>query len=397
MSKLEIADCFIKDYVHLLELKNFCLEHGMRVSENKADLLKQVIEYAGEDETSSCYKETYSWFLNVIKAGSKEFCIKRIYVPEESVECLEKIIEEKYSPYHKKDILSFKSSEKFLLVNYRIEKNKYGVASKVSFVFSRLVLEGDKESERGHRIVYPVYIDLYLEKGFIVGRYKPKTIIYTCSENDIIYKENRVKCLDETIGLIQKLEKYLRAESMDINPEQRFGAMMYKMYQKYSFTPTDIQTQVDLMKEQRDMFVNSVFNTLGLNTINKTKAKMDLDIFLEKFVSINGDREKIFKEDREAYLIKISSDDFLQMTRIDTTSTGNRPLQCSETFFDSKKSILNTKECKNLNLCYNRKRGYLGFFTVQFSISKGWGIVKMYYVPEEEDIENVLQTIFENY
>ena len=56
---------------------------------------------------------------------------------------------------------------------------------------------------------------------------------------------------------------------------------------------------------------------------------MDLDIFLEKFISINGDREKVFKEDREAYLIKISSDDIMQMTRIYTASTGNRPLQCS--------------------------------------------------------------------
>lgn len=85
------------------------------------------------------------------------------------------------------------------------------------------------------------------------------------------------------------------------------------------------------------------------------------------------------------------------LTRIDTASTGNRPLQCSETFFDGKKSILNTKECKNLHLCYNRKRGYLGCFTVQFSVTKGWGVIKTYYVPEEDDIQNVLQTVFENY
>lgn len=143
--------------------------------------------------------------------------------------------------------------------------------------------------------------------------------------------------------------------------------------------------------------MNNVFDVLGLKVYNKQKAKMDLDIFLEKFISINGDREKIFTEDRDAYLIKISSDDILQMTRIDTASTGKRPLQCSETFFDGKKSILNTKECKNLHLCYNRRKGYLGSFTVQFSINKGWGVIKTYYFPEEDDIQNVLQTVFENY
>lgn len=58
---------------------------------------------------------------------------------------------------------------------------------------------------------------------------------------------------------------------------------------------------------------------------------------------------------------------------------------------------LNVKECKKLHLCYNRKRGNLDSFTVQLSTLKGWGIIKMYYVPEEEDIQNVLQTVFENY
>lgn len=115
----------------------------------------------------------------------------------------------------------------------------------------------------------------------------------------------------------------------------------------------------------RNSFINSVFNELGLKEKNKTKAKEDLDILIEKFISINGNMEKIFKEDREAYLIKISSDDILQMTRIDTASIGKRPLQCTDTFFDGKKSILSTRECKILHLCYNRKRKYLDSFTVQ--------------------------------
>lgn len=394
---ITIAQCLIDDYIHSSKLKNFCSSHNMPVSENKPELLKRIINYAGDDENAINYKETYNWLLDTIKSGSKEFCLKRIYFPEESIENLEQIIEEKYTQCPRKNILSFKNTESFQLVDYKIENNDQGIASKISFLFSRMVLEGDKEFEKGHRIIYPVYIDMYIEEGFVVGRYKPKTIIYKCSENDTIYKENKFKPFDETTELIQQLEKILKTEGMDVNPGQRFGKMMYKVYEKYSFTPVDIQSQIDLMKRQRDAFVDNVFETLELNVINKAKAKIDLDIFLEKFVSINGDREKIFTEDRDAYLIKISSDDILQMTRIDTASTGNRPLQCSETFFDGKKSILNTKECKNLNLCYNRKRGYLGSFTVQFSISKSWGVIKMYYVPEEEDIQNVLQTIFENY
>ena len=182
-----------------------------------------------------------------------------------------------------------------------------------------------------------------------------------------------------------------------MNPKQRFEKMMYGLYQKYSFTPIDIQEKIDSMRKDRDDFIDLIFYELNLKEIKKEKAKMDLDIFFEKYISTNGDMGRIFKEDREAYLIKITSDDILQMTRIDTASTGNKPLQCTDAFFDGKKSILNTKECKVLHLCYNRKKGYLGSFTVQLSTSKSWGTIKMYYVPEEEDIQNVLQTIFENY
>lgn len=394
---ITIARCLSEDYIHSSKLKNFCSSHGMTVSENKPELLRQIIEFAGEDESSEKYVETYDWLLEAIKEGSKEFCLKRVYVPEESIENLEQIISSKYDSCPRSDILSFKSKETASLVDYQIENDEQGIASKISFVFSTMVLEGDQENERGNRIIYPIYIDLYINEGFFVGRYKPKTTIYKCSENDIVYKENRFKPLDETGKLIESLGKILKTENMDINPSQKFGKMMYKLYQKYSFTPADIQSQIDSLKDIKEDFVNNIFKRLNLNILNKKKAKMDLDIFWEKFISINGDREKVFKEDREAYLIKISSDDIMQMTRIDTASTGNRPLQCSETFFDGKKSILNTKECKNLHLCYNRKRGYLGCFTVQFSVTKGWGVIKTYYVPEEDDIQNVLQTVFENY
>ena len=356
MAKLAIADCFIDEYVHSLKLKNFCYEHGMKVSENKADLFKQVVKYAGENETSECYKETYNWFLEAIKAGRKEFCLERIYIPDEILEDIQQILLSKFEDCPQQDILSYKAKEEFDLADWKIENNSKGMISKIMLLFCRLVLDGDKELEKGHKIIYPIYVDIYIDEGFIVARYKPKTNIYSCSENDIIYKENRLKPLDESIKIIEKIKKIFKAQSMDINPKQKFEKMMYGLYQKYSFTPMDIQNKIDSMATQRDIFVDEVFKCLELNDINRNEAKADLDIFLEKYISINGNMEKIFKEDRKAYLIKITSDDVLQMTRIDTSSTGNRPLQCSETFFDGKKSIINTKECKVLHLCYNRKK-----------------------------------------
>lgn len=85
---ITIARCLSEDYIHSSKLKNFCSSHGMTVSENKPELLRQIIEFAGEDESSEKYVETYDWLLEAIKEGSKEFCLKRVYVPEESIENL---------------------------------------------------------------------------------------------------------------------------------------------------------------------------------------------------------------------------------------------------------------------------------------------------------------------
>ena len=394
---IKIAKCLSDEYIHSYRLKNFCLDHKMPVSEVKADLLSQVLEYAGDDESTDAYKETYKWVLDTVKSGSKEFCLKRIYIPDDTLNDAAQIIKNKYDQCPQQDILSYKNTERFGLANYKFTYTDQGKISVISFLFSGILLEGNTEYERGDRIIYPIYIDIYVDQGFIVARYKPKTTIYVCSENDIIYKENRFKPLDRSADLINDLMKIFKMQNMDINPVSNWEKMLYKLYLKYSFTPSDIQKKVRSMETIRNNFINEMFETLNLREVNKKKAIVDMDILLEKFISINGNMEKIFKEDREAYLIKISSDDILQMTRIDTASTGQRPLQCSDTFFDGKKSILNTKECRILHLCYNRIRRYLGPFTVQFTSAKNLGVVKMYYDPEEVDIQNVLQRIFENY
>ena len=43
-------------------------------------------------------------------------------------------------------------------------------------------------------------------------------------------------------------------------------------------------------------FVDKVFVDLQLDLRNKEKALLDTKIFLEKFISINGNNENIFKE-----------------------------------------------------------------------------------------------------
>ena len=53
--------------------------------------------YAGDDESTKTYKETYEWLLDTIKSGSKEFCIKKIYIPEEILNNVDIIMQNRYA------------------------------------------------------------------------------------------------------------------------------------------------------------------------------------------------------------------------------------------------------------------------------------------------------------
>ena len=249
---IKVAKCLSDDYIHSYRLKNFCYEHKMPVSEIKSDLLSQVVAYAGDDESTKTYKETYEWLLDTIKSGSKEFCIKKIYIPEEILNNVDIIMQNRYEQCPQQNVLSYKNTERFELVNYKIDYAQQEKISVISLLFSGILLEGNVEFEKGDRIIYPIYIDIYVDQGFIVARYKPKTTLYVCCEDDIIHKENRFKPLDKSMDLINSLMKTFKMQNADINPVSKWGQMMYKLYLKYSFTPADIQEKINSTSQISD-------------------------------------------------------------------------------------------------------------------------------------------------
>ena len=104
-------------------------------------------------------------------------------------------------------------------------------------------------------------------------------------------------------------------------------------------------------------------------------------------------------DDRQAFVIQVSSDYEEETTRIETNSSKERPLQSTEAFFDSKKSIENSKVCKKMRMNY--KRTNPKYFSqnpliVEFGFNKV-GYIKTMSYAEEEDIQNVLQDLFKNY
>ena len=301
------------------------------------------------------------------------------------------------------NILTYKNTGDRTMIEYHIVTNEVGDVTKIDFTFSKLFLYGEA-GKTGDVTIFPIFIEVYLDKGFIISRGKAKSTLYEYDEeNRMLLRENKVDTMDYAVSAIKKVadifEFEIETNAKRIKSEN--SQMLYRIYEKYSFTPSDVEDKVDSQERVIAEFVSKIFSNLQLDLRNKEKALLDARIFVEKFISINGDNEDIFKNDRPAYLIKVTADDEIELTKIDTTSDKTVPLQCTEAFFDSKKSVVKSKKCKKLHLIFRRTDetyfSKLNPLVVQFGTHKNYGYVKTMQYAEEADIQNVLQAIFDNY
>lgn len=317
---------------------------------------------------------------------------------------VDQIIKDAYPTCPMSNIFEYKNTNEYELVNYQIITNDNNKVQKIEFTFSRLYLCGEI-GRKDEAVAFPIFIEVYLEESFIVSRAKAKSTLFPfdgqnfshIGETHIITMDIAENLMNDIIKIFDFIVEVDSKKVKNIN-----SRMLYKLYCEYSFTPAEVETIVNTQNTLIDTFVDQLFKNLSLNVRNKEKALSDAKILVEKFVSINGNNEEIFKKGRPAYLIKISSNDEGELTTIDAKSSKSIPLQTTEAFFDSKKSVTQGQICKKLSMVFKRNdetyfTGYNQQLEIQFGSKGTFGFFKTIQYAEEEDIQNVLQTIFRNY
>ena len=398
--KLKIPHFIDKDdYLQNPIMRKFLKSKKIALVENRADYIRAIEEYSDEDEEKA--KEVENFLLKAVKEGTKDLCYRKIQNIQEwhkNADLVKTKIDEKNPNCPMTNILHYTNTQERRLIDYQIKTDEEGLVRKIEFVFSRLFLCGEVDGT-GELVPFPVFVDVYLDEGFVVSRGKAKTTMYYKREDDILKTKNRVDSMDYAVTAIDDVIKLLefRTEREPIIVKRYIYEKLYEIYNMFSFTPEKVKDIVDKEQERINSFVEGFFSELGLDKRNMNKAKVDANILVEKFVSINGNNEDIFKNDRPAYLIKVRSDDEIEQTRVDTSSSRTVPLQSTEAFFDGKKSVIKSKQCKKLDLVFKRqdesyqKKNPL---EVQLGVKKSYGYIKFRQYAEEEDIQNVLQTIF---
>lgn len=384
-------------------MRRFFNEKKIQFESNRADYIKAIEEYASMNKDNEA--EVIEWLLKIVREGSKEFCYRKLIGISDSDRdpaIVEAKIKAKFPDCLMQNVLNYTNTGNRELINYKIIEDEYSDVERIEFTFSKLMLYGEL-GKMGDKTVFPIFVDVYLSKGLIVSRAKAKSTIYNYDANNaFLISDDKVNTMDYAVSVIDEIISifdYQTEKDKKIVKKQN-SKMLYNLYQKYSFTPEHVAEKVEAMSANSKAYVDKIFEDLNLSVLNKEKALLDVKILVEKYISINGNNEDLFKVDRDAYLIKVAADDEIELTRIDTTSNKTVPLQCTEIFFDSKKAILKGQKCYKLNLIFKRSNDlYLKSnpLVIQFGTHKDYGYFKSIQYAEEADIQNVLQAIFNNY
>ena len=403
---MKIPSFLSKDnYLQNPIMRRFLKQYNIKFVETRSEYINKLEEFSNISEQNEMILK--NWLLKIVREGSKEICYKKLYhIIDKSYDFsfVEQTIKNAYPDCPMSNILEYKNTNEFELVDYHIISKDHHKVHKIEFTFSRLFLCGESE-RKDEAVAFPVFIEIYLDDGFIVSRAKAKSTLFPfdgehfshIGEQHIITMDIAENLMNEIINIFQ-----FKAEMNSKIVKNINSKMLYKLYCNYSFTPADIVSTIESQNNLIDTFIDQLFQNLSLDIRNKEKALLDSRILVEKFVSINGDNRDIFTKDRSAYLIKISSNDENELTTIDAKSSKLIPLQTTEAFFDSKKSVMQGKICKNLSMVFKRKdetyfTGYNQQLEIQFGSKGTFGFFKTIQYAEEEDIQNVLQTIFRNY
>lgn len=394
-----------EDYLIVPKLQAFCKENNLCTSLDKVQLINSIINFANKsDKNSIKFKE---WLDNTLKEGVKKILVTKVQnlkkLRNKNKEEWANLIRQGFNIEESKYILDANHSCNITLCSYKlIEKD--GKIKRISLNFTVLLKERKNKELPLKTIIYPIFIDLYLDKGYLVGRSKSKSSLYrfeTYNAKDV--KEN---IEDKTINFEKLIEETFSMiyTALDIERESvlsnmhEFKSIIHLIIDECTKTPSEIITKLEDENKFISEFIKEFFKRQSISPLineNYKDATEDIKIFMEKYISINSPDKKIFTNNRYAYPIQIAVTDS-DFSSLEESSLEDKPLQCTSIFFDNKKLIQKEKKCDSALFIF--KKSSKKYFTTKgfpviVEVKKGYIYIDFRKYVLEEEIENVLSRI----
>lgn len=394
-----------ESYLVIPIMRKFCFDNKLKQYNIRDELLEEILAFATENEDNETV--FLNWLENCLKEGNKHIYLRNFYTEDElfnGLKTLDKCLNylETCFPSCPNTYISLSDHEHELkLQNYKVTYDADNSVDIITFSFTILLLTGADDSQVGNYIIYPIFVDIDIKNNLIIGRAKPKSKLYykTNPTSDILVYNDRTDTRQLIFSAMDFICDNLNLNYMASHECNAFYKnVIYKILKEYTFTPAEIQAKVNSVSDKLDDFINDLFNELDIPLLNNyNNVKEDLNILVEKYISINYEDQTIFTKDREAYPVKLSATDS-EFTKVSECSMDREPLQHKEKFFDNKKSIERDETCDAITLCFKRKNPkYFGNvpYLVSLDAKSGYMCIRFPQYVEEEDIQHVLSRIID--
>ncbi len=361
----------------------------------KDKLIENIEEFARiSDENTEIIN---NWLDETIAEGIKEVHVKYINtntlntvnIIDNDLLITNKLEKELYDTSNRH--FNNKFNEDYSIFRYDIDYNVNGKCIKI--YLGKLISHYDKRNSTASNVPYPIYIEIYVEKGIVVGRAKSKSNMYGCMKNFNVDKAKSTTADKEIEEATNYIGGILSIDFLSKHvAEAEFKNNLYHLLESVTETPEEIINLMSNKQAEIDNVVNILMQ--GICCLDKTYLEdliSNVSNLVEKYFSISCKDKSIFKKNKIAYPLKLDATDE-EESKVTQTAAEEEPLQSKAIYFDNKKMLQKSKSCNDCTFAFYRKNKlYYGEkFKVKISTKQNYCVIKFSEYTAEEDIKNVL-------
>lgn len=388
-------------YITIPPMKRFIKEHDLdtTLSIDRPEFISVIETFA---DASNENKETvFAWLDKVLKEGNKEVFIfllsdNPIYINTIGNEALvSQVLEQAIRLPKHRHVVANEYSSFIHLLKYEFSNSTEGRV--LSLSLCRQLSCCERHSE--HRIVlYPVFIDIYLDRQIIIGRAKPKAGLYDYLDPFVFTDASSTNPGKQVKKAIEYISALLNVEfEYDVDAGLRFQQKLYSLLERFTVTPEVIREKISQQRDLIEGAISKIENDIcELSDQYHEDISADVYNMVEKYLSISTADKSIFTVGRDAYPLKIKATDE-EESRVEQTSANEEPLQSKAIFFDNKKMMQVSRCCDGVYFMFKRcdpRYFSKAHFQVNiFSTRSGCAMKFPQYTSEEDIIHAIFSLI----
>ena len=369
-------------------------------SKIKSDLFSELEAFA--EKTEENREKVLTWLDATLKEGITElhlFMVSfdmadiQLLSSENYITSLQRKLDNEHGHF-----VPQKVSKDFRIIQCTSSTGNLGRV--ISFLLCKTVFVVSTK-QPAYTLLYPAFVDIYVDKSIVVVRGKSKSTMYEILEDsDSSFSPNINSAINTDRILFQAYDAVKKFTQLGLNRGKdytQFRRNLYQLLKKYTDTPAEITKLIDEQRTSMNQIAHTIQREICKLGDNYSKdIAWDIENLVEKYFSISYKDKSIFTRNRDAYpLSLIAKDD--EESKVEQTAAFEDPLQSKAIFFDNKRMMQKTRCCEGITFKYKpseQRKFFRNPFKVLFLAKNSFFVVKFTEYTVEEDIQNVLFSLF---